>query len=130
MKRVLLSLLFYFPIILFLSGPARLIASNKPENLVRTNANNGFIENKGQIIDQNHNANPAVLYLLHTPGMNVQLTKAGFSYDLYSVGSRQSSVSSRQSAVGSQQSTVGKLKFRVTRHASRVTSFTASTSTS
>ena len=43
----------------------------------------GFIENKGQIIDQNNKPNPAVLYLLNTPGMNVQLRKGGFSYDLY-----------------------------------------------
>jgi uncharacterized protein (TIGR02145 family) len=42
-----------------------------------------FIENKGQIIDQNNNPNPSVLYLLNTPGMNVQLRKTGFSYDLY-----------------------------------------------
>jgi len=43
----------------------------------------GFIENKGQIIDQNGKTNPVVLYLLNTPGMNVQLRKGGFSYDLY-----------------------------------------------
>ena len=42
----------------------------------------GFIENKGQIIDQNNKPNPSVLYLLNTPGMNVQLRKSGFSYDL------------------------------------------------
>ena len=45
----------------------------------------GFIENKGQIIDQNNKPNPAVLYLLNTPGMNVQLRKTGFSYDVYAV---------------------------------------------
>jgi uncharacterized protein (TIGR02145 family) len=43
----------------------------------------GFIENKGQIIDQNNKPNPSVLYLLNTPGMNVQLRSGGFSYDLY-----------------------------------------------
>ncbi|MDP1623217.1 MAG: FISUMP domain-containing protein [Bacteroidales bacterium] len=42
----------------------------------------GFVENKGQIIDQNNNPNPSVLYLLNTPGMNVQLRNSGFSYDL------------------------------------------------
>ena len=45
----------------------------------------GFIENKGQIIDQNNKPNPAVLYLLNTPGMNVQLRITGFSYDVYSI---------------------------------------------
>ncbi|MEI6899407.1 MAG: FISUMP domain-containing protein, partial [Bacteroidota bacterium] len=42
-------------------------------------------ENKGQVIDQNNNLNPAVLYLLNTPGMNVQLRRGGFSYDLYRI---------------------------------------------
>ena len=42
-----------------------------------------FIENKGQIIDKNNKPNPVVLYLLNTPGMNVQLRRGGFSYDLY-----------------------------------------------
>jgi uncharacterized protein (TIGR02145 family) len=49
------------------------------------NSNTGFIENKGQVIDQNNKPNPAVLYLLNTPGMNVQLRRGGFSYDVYSV---------------------------------------------
>jgi hypothetical protein len=76
----------------------------------------GFIENKGQIIDQDNKPNPAVLYLLNTPGMNVQLRKGGFSYDLY-------------------ESRVKGHKSRVTGHKSRgtihqVSTFTASTSTS
>ncbi|MBE0648571.1 MAG: hypothetical protein IH596_12395 [Bacteroidales bacterium] len=45
----------------------------------------GFIENKGQIIDQNNQPNPDVLYLLNTPGMNVQLRRGGWSYDVYEV---------------------------------------------
>ncbi|MBE0648567.1 MAG: hypothetical protein IH596_12375 [Bacteroidales bacterium] len=43
----------------------------------------GFIENKGQVIDQNNKPNPEVLYLLNTPGMNVQLRASGWSYDIY-----------------------------------------------
>lgn len=43
----------------------------------------GFIENKGQIIDQKGKANKAVHYLLNTNGLNVQLRNKGFSYDLY-----------------------------------------------
>jgi len=38
---------------------------------------------KGQIIDQNNKPNPAVLFLLNTPGMNVQLRRTGFSYDVF-----------------------------------------------
>lgn len=43
----------------------------------------GFIENKGQIIDQKGKENKAVLYLLNTPGLNIQLKKNAFSYDVY-----------------------------------------------
>ena len=43
----------------------------------------GFIENKGQIIDQKGKENKDVLYLLNTPGLNVQLKKSSFSYDVY-----------------------------------------------
>ena len=45
----------------------------------------GFIENKGQFIDQNNHPNPAVKYLLNMPGMNVQLKANSFSYDAYVV---------------------------------------------
>lgn len=44
---------------------------------------NGFLENKGQIVDQNYSPNPAVKYLLCTPGFNIQLKQTGFSYDTY-----------------------------------------------
>ncbi|MFN3754380.1 T9SS type B sorting domain-containing protein [Flavobacterium sp.] len=43
----------------------------------------GFIENKGQIVDQNGKPNEAVKYLLNSKGLNVQLRKNGFSYDIY-----------------------------------------------
>lgn len=43
----------------------------------------GFIENKGQIIDQKSKPNAAVKYLLNTNGLNVQLREKGFSYDVY-----------------------------------------------
>lgn len=43
----------------------------------------GFKENKGQIIDQKGKPNNAVKYLLNSGGLNVQLRKNGFSYDLY-----------------------------------------------
>lgn len=45
----------------------------------------GFIENKGQIVDQKGKSNPSVQYLLNTPGLNVQLRNHGFSYDVYEV---------------------------------------------
>ena len=43
----------------------------------------GFIENKGQIIDQKGKPNPDVKYLLNTNGLNVQLKKNSFSYDVF-----------------------------------------------
>jgi Beta-propeller repeat len=42
----------------------------------------GFIQNKGQIIDQNNQANPSVLYLYNGNGLRVQLRKGGFSYEV------------------------------------------------
>lgn len=45
----------------------------------------GFKENKGQIIDQKGKNNSAVKYLLNSNGLNVQLKKNGFSYDIYEV---------------------------------------------
>ncbi|MBG6061539.1 gliding motility-associated-like protein [Flavobacterium sp. CG_9.1] len=45
----------------------------------------GFIENKGQITDQNGKPNPGVQFLLNTDGLNVQIKKNGFSYDIYEV---------------------------------------------
>lgn len=44
----------------------------------------GFIQNKGQIFDQNNQPNPEVRYLLPLArGLNVQLRRDGFSYDTY-----------------------------------------------
>ena len=56
-----------------------------PINKGRFKHSNGFIENKGQIHDQNNKFNVSVLYLLNSPGFNVQLRNIGFSYDVYSV---------------------------------------------
>ncbi|MEI6596207.1 MAG: SBBP repeat-containing protein [Bacteroidota bacterium] len=43
----------------------------------------GFIENKGQIIDQNNHLNPSVLYLYNGNGLHVQLKQTGFSYEVW-----------------------------------------------
>ena len=45
----------------------------------------GFIENKGQIIDQNNNLNPSVLYLYNGYRLQVQLKQTGFSYEVRKV---------------------------------------------
>ncbi|MDR6966152.1 gliding motility-associated-like protein [Flavobacterium arsenatis] len=68
---MLRKLLFLFTILSF-----SLSAQNKSQSV-------GFKENKGQIIDQKGKPNTAVNYLLNTGGLNVQLKKDGFSYDVY-----------------------------------------------
>ena len=67
-KLLLLLLLIIAPI----------FAQNKNQSI-------GFKENKGQIIDQNGKPNDAVKYLLSSRGLNVQLKKHGFSYDVYEI---------------------------------------------
>ncbi len=44
---------------------------------------NAFVENKGQLLDQNGKPNTSVKYLLNMPGLNVQLRSTGFSYDAW-----------------------------------------------
>ncbi len=51
--------------------------------LAQEASTSGFIENKGQIVDQEYQPNPEVLYLFHSPNLNVQLRQTGFSYDTY-----------------------------------------------
>ncbi|KAA0993385.1 DUF7948 domain-containing protein [Dyadobacter aurulentus] len=51
----------------------------------------GFVENKGQLVDQDGKANGRVKYLLQNGPLHVQLRQNGFSYDTYvrkGVGSR------------------------------------------
>lgn len=43
----------------------------------------GYVQNKGQIIDQSNKPNLAVKYLFNGNGLNVQLKANGFSYDTY-----------------------------------------------
>jgi len=55
----------------------------------KKNQDYSFYENKGQIVDQNGKANPDVKYLLNSPGLNVQIKKNGFSYDVYEIETKQ-----------------------------------------
>jgi uncharacterized protein (TIGR02145 family) len=52
-------------------------------------SDHGFIENKGQIVNLSNKPDPEVLYLLNNQGLNVQLRKTGFSYDVYTVEYKQ-----------------------------------------
>jgi hypothetical protein len=51
----------------------------------RNGANTLYIENKGQIGDQDGKPNPAVKYLILRPGLNIQLKANSFSYDAYTI---------------------------------------------
>lgn len=54
------------------------------EQKVFSKATKGFVENKGQVYDQNYKPNPSVKYLFTgNNGLNVQLKSTGFSYDTY-----------------------------------------------
>lgn len=52
---------------------------------IQRNSNAFFYENKGQITDQEGKENPNVKYLFQSNGLNVQIKKDGFSYDVYEV---------------------------------------------
>lgn len=45
----------------------------------------GFVENNGQVLDQEMRPNPVALYLLAGGQYNVQLRRTGFSYDFFEV---------------------------------------------
>jgi hypothetical protein len=53
-------------------------------NSVKTfqNQNYGYIENKGQLINQDYEANSQVLYFLSAKGVNVHLKQNGFSLEM------------------------------------------------
>ena len=80
-KKIAITFLLFFSIISF---------SQKNKNTI------GFIENKGQIVDQNQKENKSVLFLLNTNGLNVQLRKNGFSYDVYEIKTKSPSKKQNQ----------------------------------
>jgi hypothetical protein len=56
------------PSILLIASLQNSFASNSTKPV---SSQFGFIENKGQIIDQNNNLNPSVLYLYNGNGLHV-----------------------------------------------------------
>lgn len=58
---------------------------NTPHIHLTANNYHGFIENKGQIFDQNRKPNSACLFLYTSDFINLQLRKTGFSYDVYNI---------------------------------------------
>ncbi|PZF74050.1 DUF7948 domain-containing protein [Taibaiella soli] len=88
------KLCVFLPLLLFgLGGDQRadaqtssagksIVSKNQAQNWIQEDPT-GFIENKGQFTDQAGKMNAAVKYLLHMPGLNVQLRPSGFSYDTW-----------------------------------------------
>ena len=70
---------FYLFLLLFI---ASFLFSQKHS---KTNSGFNFYENRGQIIDQNGKQNTGIKFLFNSPGLNVQIKKSGFSYDVYEV---------------------------------------------
>lgn len=69
--------------LLFFATTWQISAQTKSE---LTQATKGFIENKGQVYDQNFKPNTSVKYLYSgSNGLNLQLKSSGFSYDTYAV---------------------------------------------
>src|SRR5258706_2637807 len=44
-------------------------------------ASGGFVENKGQVVDENQHTNPAVLFVYCGKGLKLQLRNTGYSYE-------------------------------------------------
>ena len=53
----------------------------------------GFIENKGQIIDQNNQPNPDIKYLFPGNRLNLQIRKQGWSYEVIKVEKKEPKIS-------------------------------------
>lgn len=68
--------LFYF----FFTLTSTLFSQN-----LKSDADQSFYENKGQMVDQKGKPNPDVKYLFQSNGLNVQIKNMGFSYDVYEV---------------------------------------------
>jgi len=99
----------------FLAGIILLLFANSlfaqnPDSFTKSSTK-GFIQNKGQIIDQNNKPNPSVLYLLNTPGFNVQLRRGGWSYDLFAPKSPEGDFFSPFRGAGGEKEPWGEVKF-------------------
>ena len=74
-KTILLLVLFLFP------GVAEAQSVDNAQNLLKQSSNRvEFIENKGQIVDQNGKANRDVLFIANVPGGAIYVRRDGISY--------------------------------------------------
>jgi hypothetical protein len=61
------------------------VSSNK----IRANSAFGFMENKGQILDQNKIPNSDVKFIFNGANFNLHLRLGGFSYESYTIKSKE-----------------------------------------
>lgn len=76
-KASLTLLLFVFSILCYADEGTNILNPKSHFSLF-----SGFVENKGQIIDQHSNTNKDVFYFLKGSGFNVQLKQNGISYEV------------------------------------------------
>lgn len=79
--KILLSGVLGLPLAVTAQGPDNAF-QEKAAGWLREDGR-GFVENKGQLYDQQGRPNTSVKYLLNMPGLNVQLRSTGFSYDTW-----------------------------------------------
>lgn len=92
LSPILLSTILSAPMLSMGQANPKASSQNKSQTQVDLNAKTAgwlnkdktaFVENKGQLRDQNGKPNTSVKYLLNMPGLNVQLRPTGFSYDTW-----------------------------------------------
>ncbi len=78
----------HLTLLIFLLLSSLQISANKKANPTKSplspmsHKSQDFIQNKGQIIDQNNKPNKAVLFLYNGSGLHIQLRQNGFSYEV------------------------------------------------
>lgn len=76
-----MRLLFYYFVAIVAAVTSAAAAT--PAGTYSLQKQQGYVENKGQILDQYNVPNTSVRYLLNRPGLNIQLKANSFSYDSY-----------------------------------------------
>ncbi len=92
MTRYYLTILFALALIM----PRVAQASGPKGSSQLQSSPTGFVENKGQLVNQHQEPNSEVKYLLSTSGINIQLREGGFSYDTYLDVSNSDSLTNRE----------------------------------
>jgi gliding motility-associated-like protein len=105
MKKLYILILLFFSLFYF------------SQSKVQKDTSYNFYENKGQIVDQKGNQNKEVKYLYISNGLNVQIKKSGFSYDVYETKRKEISTSKNTSNKISQKE---KPQFKTTQKFHRV----------